>query len=171
MFIPPGQGPPVAGLRVPDELYWVLRAPAALAGMRLPDLTWPWQAIHESGLSDLVSLHPYSHDPAPLTPIFSAHLQDLAHGGPPRDPEHELRLIREAVRATIQSLRAGRGVLVHCCGGRGRTGTVLGCVLRELGYGGEVVVAYLNEVHKARGKPGWPESPWQGDVVRRWPDV
>ncbi|MEW6246444.1 MAG: tyrosine-protein phosphatase [Nitrospirota bacterium] len=139
--------------------------------MRLPGPTWPWQAIHKSGFSDLVSLHPYSLDPAPLTVIFRAQLEDLVHGGPPGCPDRELRLIREAVRATIQSLHKKRGVVVHCHGGRGRTGTVLGCVLRELDYDGEDVVSYLNEIHIARGKSGWPESTWQGDVVRRWPEV
>jgi protein-tyrosine phosphatase len=80
-------------------------------------------------------------------------------------------LIRAAVHAIVQSLRARRGVVVHCWGGRGRTGTVLGCALRELGHDGEAVVAYLNRVHVARGEEGWPESSWQGDLVRRWPDV
>lgn len=171
MLIPANQGPPVLGLRVPGDLYWVLREPAPLAGMKLPGPNWPWAAIYDSGFSDLVSLHPCSQDPSPLTRIFAKHLEDLVGGGPPRNPEREVTLIREAVRATIQSLRAGRGVVVHCYGGRGRTGTVLGCVLRELGYEAEAVVAYLNEVHVARSKEGWPESPWQGDVVRRWPDV
>jgi protein-tyrosine phosphatase len=62
--------------------------------------------------------------------------------------------------------------VVHCVGGRGRTGTVLGCVLRELGHSPGEVVDFLDRVHKARGKAGWPESPWQGQLVRDWrPDV
>ncbi len=48
--------------------------------------------------------------------------------------------------------------MVHCHGGTGRTGTVLGCVLRELGVQAAEVIDFLDRVHKARGKPGWPES-------------
>lgn len=171
MLIPPDQGPAVVGLRVPGDLYWVLRTPAPLAGMRLPGPTWPWAAIHDSGFSDVVSLHPCNQDPAPLTKVFAEHLEDLVGGWPPHKPEREVSLIRAAVHAIVQSLRARRGVVVHCWGGRGRTGTVLGCALRELGHDGEAVVAYLNRVHVARGEEGWPESSWQGDLVRRWPDV
>src|SRR5262245_50325615 len=113
-LIPPDEGPPIAGLRVPEDLYWVLRSPAPLAGMRLPGRAWPWAAIHSSGFSDLVSLHSGTHSPAPLTSVFADHLEDLVRGGPPRNPNREVRLIRKAVRATVQSLRAGRGVVVHC---------------------------------------------------------
>jgi len=168
VLIAPNEGPPIVGLRIPEDLYWVLRSPAPLAGMRLPRGAWPWSAIHAHGFSDLVSLHPSNYSPEPLTTVFAEHLEDLVHGGPPRDPDHEVSLIRKAVRATVQSLRSGRGVVVHCWGGRGRTGTVLGCVLRELGQEGDVAVGYLHRVHVARGKAGWPESPWQGDLVRRW---
>ena len=168
VLVGPDQGSPITGLKIPGDLYWVLKSPAPLAGMRLPRGAWPWSAIHAAGFSDLVSLHPSNYNPAPLTTHFAEHLEDLVGGGPPRDPDREVSLIQKAVRATVQSLRSGRGVVVHCWGGRGRTGTVLGCVLRELGYEGEVVVNYLNGVHVARGKDGWPESRWQADLVRRW---
>lgn len=168
-LIPPDQGPAVAGLRVPGDLYWVLRSPAPLAGMIFPDSHWPWQEIYGCGFSHLISLEPDNFNPAPLTKICSVRLQDLSCGNSPRQPEKELRLVREVVKAAINSLHGGCGVVVHCGGGRGRTGTVLGCVLRELGYDAATVVAYLNAVHLARNKPGWPESPWQSDVVHQWP--
>ncbi len=158
MLIPADQGPLVAGLRVPDGPYCVLRAPGPLAEMRLPGPTWPWRAIHDGGVSDLVSLRPCSFDPGPLTKVFADQLEDLVSGGPPRKPEREVSLIRAAVGATMESLQAGRGVVVHCRGDRGRTGTVLGCVLRELGDDGDAVVGYLNAVDLKRGKEGWPES-------------
>lgn len=167
-LIPVEEGTPIAGLRVPKDFYWVLRSPAPLAGMRLPSNAWPWSAIHASGFSDLVSLHPGEYKPAPLKRVFAEHLEDLVHGDPPRDAEREVGLIRKAVGTTIQSLRSGRGVVVHCWGGRGRTGTVLACVLRELGYDAGEIVDYLDGVHVARGKSGWPESPWQADLVYSW---
>lgn len=168
MLVPADQGLPIAGLKIPEDFYWVLRAPAPLAGMKFPLGAWPWRAIHEAGFLDLVSLHPGDYSPAPLTLIFAGHLEDLAGGGLPSDPEREADLIRSAVMAALQSLRSGRGVVVHCWGGRGRTGTVLGCLLRELGYAAEVVVEYLAGIHVARGTNGWPESPWQADFVRRY---
>ena len=62
-------------------------------------------------------------------------------------------------------------MVVHCWGGRGRTGAVLGCVLRELGYGGQRVVKFLDEIQRVRGREGWPEAIWQSEIVRKWPDV
>lgn len=168
MLIPPDEGPPIAGLEVPNDLYWIVRSPAPLAGMRLPRSPWPWHAIHSNGFSDLVLLHPDDYSSAPLEIVFAEHLEDLAHGGPPHYPDRELHLVRMAVRASLRSLQAGRGVIVHCWGGRGRTGTVLGCVLRELGYEAEAVIDYLRRIHVARGKSGWPESLWQADLVRGW---
>jgi hypothetical protein len=40
--------------------------------------------------------------------------------------------------------------------------------LRELGYEGQVVVKYLEEIHCSRGRQGWPESTWQAEIVRNW---
>lgn len=168
MLVEADQGYPIPGLEIPRDLYWVLRSPAPLAGMKLPQATWPWSAIHAAGFLDLVSLHPCNYDPAPLSRIFAEHLEDLVQGGPPNDPKREVTMIRTAVQAIVSSLRSHRGVVAHCWGGRGRTGTVLGCVLRELGYGANATVSYLNRIHVARGREGWPESSWQGDLVRQW---
>jgi protein-tyrosine phosphatase len=55
---------------------------------------------------------------------------------------------------------------VHCMGGRGRTGTVIGVALVMLGHDADDTVAYLDRVARARGRRGWPESPWQANVVR-----
>ena len=50
-------------------------------------------------------------------------------------------------------------------GGRGRTGTVIGATLVRLGHDPETVVAHLNRLAVARGRRGWPESPWQAEVL------
>jgi hypothetical protein len=52
-------------------------------------------------------------------------------------------------------------------GGRGRTGTVLGVALVQLGHDPEVVVEHLHRLAVGRGRRGWPESAWQAEVVRR----
>lgn len=93
-------------------------------------------------------------------------LEDLFHGGPPRDAAAELELVRRQVNSVLQRLTAGARVVVHCAGGTGRTGTVLGCVLVRLGHEPERVVEYLGGVHRARGRAGWPEAEWQAEVGR-----
>jgi protein-tyrosine phosphatase len=85
----------------------------------------------------------------------------------PHDPKQEANLIQEATHAVVSKLQQGEGVVVHCVGGTGRTGTVIGCVLCALGISALKVVTYLDQLHKARGKPGWPESAWQFQVVER----
>src|SRR2546422_10447787 len=167
-MIEPRGGREISGLSLPDEFYWVLTAPAPLAGMRYPRRGFPWGKLAEAGFTSLAALHPGDYDPAPLTVLSSEKLEDLVHGGPPKNPDREREAIRKTVRLIVSALRAGDGVAVHCVGGRGRTGTVIGCVLRELGRGAEEVVDYLDRLHKARGKAGWPESPWQAQLVRAW---
>jgi hypothetical protein len=75
-------------------------------------------------------------------------------------------------------LAAGRLVYVHCLGGVGRTGTVVGCLLIEGGATGEealAVVADLFEtmspekVHRHR-HDGSPQTEQQRQFVRAWND-
>ena len=171
MLIPPKNSIQAQGLRPPEDFYWVLKDPIPLAGMCLPETNWPWQSIHNCGFKNLVSLHPMEHDPTPLTSIYSLLLEDLVSRDPPKNPLLEISKIRSATSTILQSLSDCKGVVVHCWGGRGRTGTVLGCVLRELGYEGETVVKYLDEIQRVRGRKGWPEAVWQSEIVRKWPDV
>ena len=93
-------------------------------------------------------------------------------GGPPANEVGEKAKIRKAVNATVAAWRSGQGVVVHCVGGRGRSGTVVGCVLREFGFPPAEVISFLDRVHKGRGKPGWPESQWQSSLIEEWlPDA
>jgi hypothetical protein len=55
-------------------------------------------------------------------------------------------------------LAAGRTVYVHCWGGVGRTGTVVGCWLVRHGSSGEEALARLAELHGATPN-GWRRSP------------
>jgi hypothetical protein len=169
VLIQPGDMPTMPGLAVPYDFYWVLQHPAPLAGMPYPSFRTPWHALAAAGFQHVICLegHGPAYDPSPLTVSRRASLQDLYGGSVPADPEQEERLVHEVTQAVVSTLRAGGGVIVHCAGGTGRTGTVIGCVLRVLGVAAVQVIAYLDHLHKARGKAGWPESAWQSQVVRR----
>ena len=167
-LIGPDEGGRIPRLQVPGDFYWVLTSPAPLAGMRLPRSSWPWSDIASAGFSKVVGLHPASYDPAPLSLLVKVELEDLFHGRPPKAPDRELGEIKKAVSASVSAVRSSTGVVIHCLGGRGRTGTVLGCILRELGYASQEAIGFLDGVHKARGRGGWPESEWQSDLVATW---
>ncbi|MEJ7811441.1 MAG: ADP-ribosylglycohydrolase family protein [Gemmatimonadaceae bacterium] len=71
--------------------------------------------------------------------------------------------------------RAGRGAYVHCWGGVGRTGTVIGCWLARRGMSGDAALAEVARLFggTTKGKGGWqrsPETQAQCDFVRGWPD-
>ena len=78
-----------------------------------------------------------------------------------------------AILDTIdQALAAGKNVYVHCWGGIGRTGTVIGCHLVRHGYDGEQALAQLaywwESVEKSNRSPRSPETNEQVNMVRDW---
>lgn len=81
----------------------------------------------------------------------------------------EMRAILRAVRAA--RLR-GNPVYVHCWGGRGRTGTVSGCLLAEVfGFSGDAALDKLKELWAACAKASFSDSPETGeqrDFVLGW---
>jgi hypothetical protein len=158
--------PSVPGLRVPAQFYIVAVEPVPIAGMAWPHST-PWPEIGKLGFRHVICLAAKQpkYDPSPLTFACSVELQDLVSGHAPTDPAGEERLIRNAVDIATDRIHAREGIVVHCLGGTGRTGTVLGCLLAELGCDPTVVIDYLDRTNKQRGRRGWPEAPWQAELV------
>lgn len=80
----------------------------------------------------------------------------------------------EQLRATLDAiafaLDAGRPVYVHCWGGKGRTGTVVGCYLARLGYAGQEALARIAELRRgeARAHEASPETKAQREFVLNW---
>ncbi len=153
-----------AGLQVPNEFYWVKKRPTILAGMR-----WPckvsWKELHGAGIQRVICLsNRTEYEYAPLE-RYVVTLEDLSGGRKP-SRENEAQLVFSAASLVKQALEANQGVVVHCDGGTGRTGTVLGVTLVLLGCAPGSVVTYLDRLHQARGRKGWPESSWQEQVVR-----
>jgi hypothetical protein len=143
-----------------SSLFVVAETPAPLAGMAFPPPETDWKAIHRRGFAHVVRLHPGDYNAAPLIAHDFA-LEDLYGGATPRDAEAERRRIWNAAHLAAELVNGGEGVVVHCIGGTGRTGTVLACALRELGRSADEAIASVRE-----HRPRWPESPWHEDVVR-----
>ena len=73
--------------------------------------------------------------------------------------------------AIDQGIDAGEVVYVHCWGGKGRTGTVVGCFLARHGQAvGDAVLTRLNELvqHKIELFGRVPQTPAQCDFVCNW---
>ena len=89
----------------------------------------------------------------------------------------EMRLILDRLD---RARERGWTVYVHCLGGLGRTGTVVGCylvrhagrLLQGQGDPGEAALARIRALREASGDPELhrpsPEMPWQQDFVRAW---
>jgi hypothetical protein len=151
---------------IPSELYFVSRDPVVIAGMGFPARV-DWQLLAEAGVGHMVCLT--HHDAAPYNAapirVTAIGLEDLWTATAPTDPVTERRRVGEAADAVVRSVHSGEGVAVHCRGGRGRAGTVIGVALVRLGHEPEHIIAYLHTLHVRRGKLGWPESPWQAEMI------
>ena len=169
-LLPPGTQPGFIGtLSVPGDLWWVSQAPVPLAGMAYPR-KGAFPALTEAGFGHIVCLTddpaPYDADPLSVTAIK---LQDMIVRRTPKEPELEAQRVYAAADDVLEHLANGIGVAVHCHGGRGRTGSVIGCALVRLGHDPETVVDWLHRVQRTRGRRGWPESKWQAAVVLATP--
>ena len=147
------------------HVFVVVEVPAPLAGMAFPPPETDWHALHGEGFAHVVRLHPADYDPAPLI-AHDVVLEDLYGGASPHDPAAEQRRIWDAADLIAAHVTRGEGVVVHCVGGTGRTGTVLACTLRRLGRSADEAIATVRQY-----RPHWPESPWQEEVVRSGPEL
>jgi protein-tyrosine phosphatase len=147
------------------SLFVVTETPALLAGMAFPRPEIDWQLLHDRGFRRVLRLHPADYDPAPLV-AHDVVLQDLYGGAAPTDAAAEASRIWAAAALAAEHVVRGEGVVVHCVGGTGRTGTVLACALRQLGRSADEAIDIVQ-----KHRPHWPESPWQEEVVRSGPPL
>lgn len=75
----------------------------------------------------------------------------------------------DAIVAAIRAAEARGAVYVHCYGGRGRTGTVVGCLLADQGLDYDTIVRTIGELRAGTRKADTdcPESDEQHEVIRR----
>ena len=87
--------------------------------------------------------------------------------GVPRDDAAMTAILDELAAAH----RADEAAYVHCWGGIGRTGTVVGCHQIERGYSAERALERIEELRRESSKAhrASPETSAQSEFVRRWP--
>jgi protein-tyrosine phosphatase len=81
--------------------------------------------------------------------------------------KEQMARILDAIDA---ALAAGQIVYLHCYGGIGRTGTVVGCYLVRRGMDGEAALAHIARLRQGTpdGRKDSPETPEQCQMVREW---
>ena len=99
--------------------------------------------------------------------------QHLRFGIPDTELPRSHEFTREILDTIDLYLGEGRTVYVHCLGGVGRTGTIVGCWLaRHNGYDGEAALNQLRELWtqnpKSRAGIRTPERGHQVDYILNW---
>ncbi len=149
------------GAKDPDEAAARLRT-LLLAGIdHFIDLT---------GTAD--RLEPYAAIAADEARRLSRHMEHEQHPvvdlGVPGSP----REMADILDAIDDALDDGRTVYLHCWGGVGRTGTVVGCWLVRHGATGDEALGQIAEwwqgMEKAYRQPRSPETTEQHAYVREW---
>lgn len=151
-----------------DGSYWV--APRLLAGKYPGALVEAAarskvQALLDAGvrafidLTEVGELRPYAH----LLPSDVAH-----HRIAVRDVTCPAEgQVRRAIDVIESAGRTGVAY-VHCRGGCGRTGVVLGCYFVGQGLAADKALARVHELTRTLWDKPCPETPEQIDFVRRW---
>ena len=163
-----------------DNCYWLL--PGRMLAGEHPGLADPQQksrrleAIVGAGVRCVVDLTDPSEGLPPYVDALQAVAQDAAicclrfpiQDFSVPDPT-TMRCILEAVDA---ALAAGDTVYLHCHGGIGRTGTVVGCWLVERGFTPAQALALIaakwQVMAKRHRSPESPETAEQREFIAAW---
>jgi len=137
------------------------------------DLEADLQRLREEYRCDvLVSLmEPHEYDMLGIAGLFDSCAEcgiEVVHFPIPdlcAPPPDAMERFADLVSAILDSVRAGKTVVIHCRGGIGRTGTVAACCLVALGYGANEAIERVRAV-----RPGSVEMPEQEDWVARFAD-
>ena len=165
-----------------ERCYWV--EPGCLLAGVYPGAKDPQEArtkvrkLLEAGVSFFVDLTEEG-ELVPYEPILREEAEAMGkvveyHRMPIRDLTAPTPEVMAHILDTIDAaLEDGHVVYVHCWGGKGRTGTVVGCYLVRHGMAGEEALETIRRLRsnmplaKDRDKPS-PETPEQRALVLNW---
>ena len=150
------------GSKVADEARVRLRSLITKGVYTFIDLTTPddWMEPYEGLLAELEGefAMPIRRIPLPIPDMRIPKAADT---------------MREIMHAIRKSIEQSPAVYVHCWGGIGRTGMVVGCWLREQGCDPDAALKhvqhlYSSQMPKVRIHPESPQTHEQRNYVRRW---
>jgi hypothetical protein len=173
---------------LPDRAYWVVPGKfmaGAYPGSKVADEALvKGKKLLDCGIRRVISLmeaHEVGHSGEAFVP-YGEPLCGLAKDQstvvslarfPIRDMDVPTSKTMTSVLDEIdQSIAAGQPVYVHCWGGRGRTGTVVGCYLVRNGLEGEEALRRITELRRELPDAHMPspETEAQRQMVSRWAD-
>ena len=149
------------GASDPTEAAYKLRILLNAGIRRFIDLTEPYEG-----------LKPYAEIAAEEARRLGTTVEYSRHSIVDLDVPHSARDTAEILDVIDEAVSAGKAVYVHCWGGVGRTGTVVGCWLVRHGRTGEQaleqIATWWTGMEKAYRIPRSPEMPHQRKYVRNW---
>ena len=173
---------PTGSDRPLPNAYWV--EPGRFAAGEYPGARSPGEAAaklrtllgagvdHFIDLTEPHELAPYARiaeEEASRQGVSAAHQRCPIRDVSVPSSRNEMASILDAIDAALGD---GKTVYVHCWGGVGRTGTVVGCWLVRHGMSGDEALAQVAEwwrgVEKAHRRPESPETSEQCAYVRTW---
>ena len=127
-------------------------------------------ALSKAGVNVFVDLT----EAGELAPYADCVAKATHHRFPIRDVSvpSSVELTTEVLNTIDEHVERGALVYVHCWGGVGRTGVIVGCWLARRCGSGEQALRRLAELWRAcpksTHKPSTPETPEQIEYVRKW---
>ena len=138
-------------------------------------------ALLDTGVRQFVDLTDEREGPGPYVPILSeraaARSIRVAHRrhAIPDFGVPSAALMRATLDTIYEAIAAKETLDLHCWGGVGRTGTVVGCLLREQGFDAvgafDVIGRKWQSMEKRARHPISPETTEQGAFIKRWSRV
>lgn len=133
------------------------------------------KALLDAGVTTFIDLTTLDDGLKPYVHLFHADEASAASYQRFPIPDLSVPTTDDAMAAILDAidghLRAERVVYVHCWGGVGRTGTVVGCWLARTGRDGEAALVRLRELWrqcpKSAGRTS-PETREQEQFIRNW---
>ena len=146
-------------LRPETDCYWVVPE-SLLAGEYPRDLAF----LAGIGVSAFIDLTREGELPSYSGNLGGTiHLRfPVAEGSVPESPE----LTSAALDAIDGHIAQGGTVYVHCMGGIGRTGTIIGCWLARHGHPGQAALERLDDLRRKSALSGSIPSPVTNEQVR-----